>query len=243
MRVCKLTKAMTTMSLSGTDTVFNVCDFGAKGDGVTDDILAFERALNAMGPAEQVVGAVLYVPPGYYLSRTLNLTRHVRLEGASGRGWQSASNLIFATGVTGIVVHRLDTSADGGRDDWSAIRHLGIKVTAPGTREDCHGIYLRATASIDHCDISGFSGNGIQIGGDLNDFPDNWMVCRTRVEGCHHGIRTMGGDANNGTRIVYWRHFQSNRGRGVREESLVRQEKRDCRGGDALHSRPPRRGR
>ncbi|MBQ7397713.1 MAG: hypothetical protein IJW09_02665, partial [Clostridia bacterium] len=42
--------------------IFNVRDYGAKGDGKEDDTLAFEKAINA---AEKN-GGIVYVPAGYY---------------------------------------------------------------------------------------------------------------------------------------------------------------------------------
>jgi hypothetical protein len=56
-----------------------VRDFGAKGDGKTDDTGAFQRALDAMGKAG---GGVVEAPRGSYLFRGhLNFPRCVALEG------------------------------------------------------------------------------------------------------------------------------------------------------------------
>ncbi|MCL6627968.1 MAG: hypothetical protein K6U00_00025 [Armatimonadetes bacterium] len=56
----------------------NVRDFGAKGDGVTDDTAAFQRALEAM--AEK--GGTVFVPIGNYLIKShLNIPANVTLEG------------------------------------------------------------------------------------------------------------------------------------------------------------------
>lgn len=46
------------------DIVFNVKDYGAKGDGSTDDTAAIQQALNA---AHTVGGAVVFVPVGVYM--------------------------------------------------------------------------------------------------------------------------------------------------------------------------------
>jgi hypothetical protein len=56
----------------------NVRDFGAKGDGVTDDTEAFQKALNSV--AEK--GGTVFVPVGNYLIKThLNIPSNVTLEG------------------------------------------------------------------------------------------------------------------------------------------------------------------
>jgi len=56
-----------------------VTDFGAKGDGVTDDTGAFQQALDAAGDAG---AGVVHVPAGRYLIKThLNVPPAVTLEG------------------------------------------------------------------------------------------------------------------------------------------------------------------
>ena len=63
--------------------LFNVRDFGAKGDGETDDTAAFQRALDAAGAAR---GGVVRAPRGiYYFAGHLNVPKAVTLAGV----WES----------------------------------------------------------------------------------------------------------------------------------------------------------
>jgi hypothetical protein len=63
--------------------VLSVRDFGAKGDGSTDDTAAFQRALDAASTAG---GAVVHAPRGnYFFTGHLNVGHGVTLEGI----WQS----------------------------------------------------------------------------------------------------------------------------------------------------------
>jgi hypothetical protein len=62
---------------------FNVRDFGAVGDGTTDDTAAFQRALDGAGEAN---GGVVYAPRGnYFFAGHLNVPKAVTLAGV----WQS----------------------------------------------------------------------------------------------------------------------------------------------------------
>ncbi|MHC4643831.1 MAG: glycosyl hydrolase family 28-related protein, partial [Planctomycetota bacterium] len=67
-------------SISG---YLNVRNFGAVGDGETDDTAAFQKALNA---AEEAGGGVVYAPGGnYFFAGHLNVPKAVTLAGI----WQS----------------------------------------------------------------------------------------------------------------------------------------------------------
>lgn len=57
----------------------NVQDFGALGDGQTDDTASIQTAINSVG----LDGGTIYIPPGtYILSQSILLTDHVTLTGA-----------------------------------------------------------------------------------------------------------------------------------------------------------------
>ena len=59
--------------------VVSVLDFGAKGDGKTDDTQAFQKALDSFGAR----GGTVYVPRGVYLfAGSLNVPQAVTLKGA-----------------------------------------------------------------------------------------------------------------------------------------------------------------
>ncbi|OMD66006.1 hypothetical protein BSK62_13135 [Paenibacillus odorifer] len=59
----------------------NVKEFGAKGDGITDDYASFQSAINSLG----IRGGKLYVPAGIYrLSDMLDITNSITI---IGDGW------------------------------------------------------------------------------------------------------------------------------------------------------------
>ena len=67
--------------LSWSNRVFNIKDFGAKGDGVENDSYAFYKALEA---AEKNGGGVIYFPRGrYYLSTAFCVPENTTIRGVS----------------------------------------------------------------------------------------------------------------------------------------------------------------
>ncbi len=78
--------------------VYNVRDFGAKGDGVADDTSAFQAALDACG-AEG--GGIVFVPRGNYLIKGhLSIPPYVTLEGV----WTAPSTWSQYKGTTLLAV-------------------------------------------------------------------------------------------------------------------------------------------
>ena len=75
----------------GSPGIFNVLDYGAVGDGVTDETAAFQAAI-----AAATTGSILYVPRGNYLiSGELDITKNllVKGDGPFSQIYQSANNL------------------------------------------------------------------------------------------------------------------------------------------------------
>lgn len=69
----------------------NVKDFGAKGDGVTDDRAAIQAAINYLR-ADGRTGGIAYFPMGEYrVSNTIKLPTGVTIRGAQGGFWVYAS--------------------------------------------------------------------------------------------------------------------------------------------------------
>ncbi|MET8765461.1 glycosyl hydrolase family 28-related protein [Streptomyces sp. NPDC004658] len=109
-----------------------VRDFGAKGDGVTDDTAAIQAAVNAAA----VAGGTLYIPAGrYILTAALTWASGVNAIGAGPRAsiLQSTDqnkDCITATDVGGITLERLQLSGPG-RGFGSAVRFT--RYSAPST--------------------------------------------------------------------------------------------------------------
>lgn len=112
--------------------VVSVKDFGAKGDGVTDDTAAIQTAINALP-----VGGNLFIPRGtYLLTSTLTLTKPATLcgigvagsilkfSGCDGIRITHDNNLLTQFVVAGLSV----TTTDMGL--YTGIEYTGVNMTA-----------------------------------------------------------------------------------------------------------------
>ena len=191
----------------------NVKDFGAKGDGVTDDYAAIMAAINSVtyGTGYYISGPAVYFPPGvYYCSQTIQLKRSVRLFGdGSGMQTTSTASIRWPASTTGIIVHNyktINSTVEGTpttAGDGSIIE--GLILTGGGGANTAHGIWLRARAEISKCYIIGFGGNGIQViassgGGGSIEGNANCFHLRDNVTILNglHGLYVKGSDANAG---------------------------------------------
>ncbi|MEN6583805.1 MAG: glycosyl hydrolase family 28-related protein [Armatimonadota bacterium] len=91
------TQASNTAALVGQNGVYSVASFGAKGDRVTDDTKAFQKALDTAGESG---GGIVFVPTGNYLIKThLSIPENVTLEGvfrAPNQGKQYKGSTLLA---------------------------------------------------------------------------------------------------------------------------------------------------
>lgn len=144
--------------------VFDITEFGAVGDGVTDDSAAIQRALDEAG---EIRGTVL-VPPGTYRCADLKMHRQTSIRGAEAWSFRGNASSVLAlrdanarcvinmTGAVGAVVR--DLCLDGnnlGRAECKQIH--GVMID--------HPIYDAAaeedTPTVENCRISGFSGSAV----------------------------------------------------------------------------------
>jgi len=145
-----------------TTTVFNVRDFGAKGDGKTPDSAAVQKALDAAG----AVSGTVYFPAGKYLCHDLQVHAHTTVlaepqwsyRGDAGAmlllDSEEADCVLNITGAFG--VHLRGLFLRGKRDTKKAI----------------HGVFLNNAEKyspqedsivIDDCKIESFSGHGVRL--------------------------------------------------------------------------------
>ena len=85
----------------------NVKDFGAKGDGVTDDTVAINAAIVAA--QKMGSGAVVSLPSGRYKTAT-GAEKSIRIKGADGLIFQGAGDTTIVSGDLDEPVFRIDDS-------------------------------------------------------------------------------------------------------------------------------------
>ena len=114
----------------------SVKDFGAKGDGVTDDTVAIQNALNAIG----VIGGILYINSGIYkITSTLNLlgVSNVTICG-SGIG----ASIIDGSGVTGNILNLGYSSSPPITATLNNIAIEQLSIKGSGTSATNHLVYF-----------------------------------------------------------------------------------------------------
>lgn len=158
--------------------VVSVKDFGAVGDGVADDLLAFQRAQDSLG-AE---GGEIFVPPGVYLFKGTYPAALARVQD----GVKLRSNVTYR-GVKGATEIRLDPSCICGfttrlltalTDVSQAptnISFYGITFTRPNSvwdnaTENTGLLEIGAVngLSVQHCSFIGWPGDAILLGANNN---------------------------------------------------------------------------
>lgn len=86
-----------------TNVVINVKDYGAKGDGTTNDTSAIQSAINAI-PQSGVIGGKIFFPTGKYVITNLNVTNKVGISfvANSGLGFSVDTTTIIVTGANSV---------------------------------------------------------------------------------------------------------------------------------------------
>ncbi len=146
--------------MAGEKTLFNIRDFGAKGDGVADDTLAISRAISA---AAQVCGTVA-VPPGKYITGRQQLYPNICLK--ADKAWS-----YNATGSAAFILRDGDTDCMLDITEAYGVSIYGLVLDGRRLGKNIHGVMLgkkdngsrEDTPTFDGCLITSFSGDGLHL--------------------------------------------------------------------------------
>lgn len=159
------TGAVNRTALSKMREVFSVADFGATGDGTTDDTVNLQKAEDAALAA----GAELWFPPGTYMLGALLVKRSVTWRGPGGRkATLKARAVSFASGLMIFGSALGDFEIEGLAFDSSL-------MTAPSLRASL-ALQVSARFSVHHCEFINFPDVGLSMDG-CNNFwvEDNYL--------------------------------------------------------------------
>lgn len=143
--------------------VFNVRNYGARGDGKASDTTAIQKALDAAGK----IRGTVYFPSGEYLCSGLKLPEHTTMLAEPQWGYRGAAGAVLKLESPEADCVIDITGAFGGR-----VRGLFLKGAGRAAKGKSHGIYLNNdreyskkedSCIIEDCHITGFSGDGVYL--------------------------------------------------------------------------------
>jgi hypothetical protein len=159
--------------------VVSVKDFGAVGDGVTDDTAAIQAAIDAVSAAG---GGTVFIPKGIYLTGTLTLKSHVHLVGEEraqmdAHGLDKASALLQMN-TTGDLI----STATGTTTYNCGVHNLAIKGKGDLATSG-RGIFFSpyvTWSTIENCNVRGFADEGVFLSGTVNQMSGCFVGHNTR---------------------------------------------------------------
>ena len=146
-------------ALASTPGVADVREFGAKGDGRTDDTAAIRKAVGSLG--EQ--GGVVYFPPGQYLSEVIVGKSRITFRGDSG--WVYRGDI---PGASVLMPARDSQPCLFDLKGCVGTRLVGLSLNGKNLGKEIHGVYSQHTGVeqnivIDDCKIENFTGSGVRL--------------------------------------------------------------------------------
>jgi hypothetical protein len=164
--------------------------FGAKGDGIQDDLPAFEAAMKALEPVPEPPsnhksrGGAIVVPrsyPHYLIRGNLIINRAIHLYGELGNARFPATALLFEDcernedgscktnkdeeiipRPAGIIIKPPINEHDRVRGTYTILRDLYIIA---GEGNEANGIHMKSRATLERVRVRKFGGHGVFIDG------------------------------------------------------------------------------
>jgi len=199
--------------------IVSVKDFGATGDGVTDDTLSIQAAIDYLSP----LGGTLYIPKGAYIVSDANadnacliVTAPIQFLGAGA----FYTSIQPAAGVAGTVNTILVNPNTGFDQTLMSFKKLSLGNLNNGTRQGNHGIYCLTLDAGQNLPKFTVEDCAIQQGGGaaiyhLNDPVDN---INGGMYACYINNNTLKGGItfeNSGDSLVVSNNILSGTGTGV----------------------------
>lgn len=144
------------------ENVFDITDFGAKGDGITDCTSSIQAAVDK---AADVHGAVI-VPPGNYICGKIIMRERIKLQGLHSWAYrkpgasiltlsnESDDCLIDISDAPGCTISELSLEGNKKGNNIHGIKLYHAEYNGGGTED---------TPTVEDCKIDGFSGDGIHL--------------------------------------------------------------------------------
>lgn len=168
----------------------NVKDYGAMGDGVTDDTAAIQAALNAA----QSNGYTVVIPAGIYLIKgALTVNSSITIRGAYSAQADNSTQLgtiFYATSNSSAPVITVQ-SADGGNTPLNGVYISDIAIVGPGTSANRQAIYMKYVISEFHLrniNITHFLKEGIYLDRCYDGTLENVRVLNTGTDGTYAAV-------------------------------------------------------
>ena len=185
----------------------NVVDYGAKGDGVSDDTAAIAAAMNAALGAEQSV----YLPAGTYKVGSIRVPNGLTVTGAGMSASWLKGHLDFGSDqyISDLKIGDLGVSAVKNTDGASSTTFERVRFRGGGGRNWTYVVSLGSGADCDHitfraCQIE--RNLGVEVVGEDRGFNNvsvwtdrSGVVSDITFEGCHMGVSNGQGGHDTGS--------------------------------------------
>lgn len=146
------------------DAPVNVQDFGAVGDGITDDTAAFVAAINAVPD-----GGILYLPPNatYLVAQTFVLTKPIVIRGGAKENttilFKSSGTYLAAPYKCGFLAPHTTTVVPGYSGDAARSSFSGFTLDMQAGPTGLTGMLICTPVYLNEVDAVNFSGYGFSI--------------------------------------------------------------------------------
>lgn len=146
--------------MAGVNTTVNILNYGAKGDGTTDDTQAF---VNALAYLKSQNGGVLFIPNGIFIFKQQLVLDRVIIKGLNQACSEIRMGVALGTGVAAIKVVNRGRGFQTGMEDVSLTCSIGSRVI--GVRNHyCDGVSTGTQCFLNRVNISNFD-VGLNIDG------------------------------------------------------------------------------